>query len=148
MLKLAARTNQMKAISLLGPLIIGMLLVLILNRLEHALDPVVEKFLITNLVKSQESIHMSGFLLKVRECEFAGITATTTGGVQIPLSFRDSKNHSVSRPTGYQAWGPWELTVPLDKVDMGVSIDLYQIHQCHPFWQTRSFLTSIPINYD
>lgn len=132
------------------PMLIGVLLVLTLNRMEHMFDPVIRTFLVTELIQEQDHIIFQGYMRKVRDCQFAGVTATMRGK-PIQLAFRDSKYDNINRPSGYQAWGPWIITIPDDVYKRNLddsTIDLYQIHQCHPFWQTRSFLVQIASKYE
>lgn len=104
-------TFALRSLSKIWPIIIGIAIVLILNRLEQIFDPVVKPFIITSLEHTETDIIASGFLKKIRDCEFVGIIAKS-GDLDVSLNFRDSKDQTKSRPVGYQTWGPWEMVIP------------------------------------
>ena len=130
------------------PMVLGMLIVLGINKLEHWAMPVVEDFTVTTMTRSGQSLRLSGYMRKSRNCEFIGVAsegeARDGPPVSVPLVFRDSRGDDVAnRPTGTQGWGPWSLELPLEP-DLR-QVTLTATHKCHPFWSTESHLLTLPV---
>ncbi len=138
----------MKVASHIGPLIGGMLLVALANFVEHKFFPVVRDFAVTDIQLHERTLRVSGYMRKVRDCQFAGISATGyapgSHAYDLPMTFRDgATNDNATRQTGSQAWGPWAINIP---VRPGMTeINLTAVHRCHPAWATTTNLITLPI---
>lgn len=101
--------------------------------------PVVDPFVV---VVSQERggyLHLEGWLEKHRDCktlEVYSVAYHANGIARIAdIAFLDrSKPELVSRPTGVQFWGPWEVVLPRD----ADRVVLRTTHRCHALWDTTS----------
>lgn len=130
------------------PIVLGMLIVIAINRLEHWLFPVVTDFTITEMQTEGTTIKLSGYMRKDRNCTFAGVSAKAKhqdgNYFSIPLVFNDKQDdHTNTRPTGTQEWGPWSVKIPV-KPSIN-EVKLSSVHQCHAFWTTTSSLITFPI---
>lgn len=107
--------------------------------------PVIDPFAITNKEVSGDTIIISGWLYKQRECEFleaAGRVERDTGlPLSIPFEFVDAEK-PYTRPVGPQEWGPWRMVVPVD----AKRVQVLALHDCHPLWKTRTELAVIEVN--
>lgn len=131
----------------LWPAILGMLIVIAINRIEHLAMPVVTGFTITEMQHEGNKIQLSGYMRKDRDCVFAGVSAEAINlygkRVSIPLVFKDNKRDSTgTRPTGTQDWGPWSLEIPIEPSISEVTLS--SVHQCHVFWATTTRLITFP----
>lgn len=129
------------------PFISGVCLITIISMLEYSFFPVLDDFTVSRIYRTENSIVLEGYMTKVRNCKFAGIVSTGTdwGGEtsDVPIYFRDSKNHSGSRPLGKQGYGPWILEVPVAGNLTTVTLD--SIHRCHPAWSSTTRLTVLTL---
>lgn len=125
------------------PLVLGGLMVLGLNRAEHFFLPVVKDFVVTERVLETRGVVMSGFLRKVRDCEFIGTLATADPGGKMGLQYLDS-TYNTTRGLGRQGWGPWRIYIPL--IPSAKSVEIRAVHSCHPFWSTQTDLVTIPLD--
>lgn len=55
------------------PYVVAMTIVIFLPRVESALMPVVKDFVVTSMVRDESSVTISGYLRKVRTCQFVGV---------------------------------------------------------------------------
>lgn len=128
------------------PYVVAMTIIIFLPRVESALMPVVKDFVVTSMSRDESSVTISGYMRKVRTCQFVGIQAAAVRGkttYDVPLLFLDAKVDSHStRPSGTQAWGPWRVTLPAVQAD---EIHLTSTHRCHPVWATDTPLASLPL---
>lgn len=138
--------NRRVAVALkIWPFLFGALLVLGVNRLEREFMPVVKDFTVTSMVVVNDTIKMSGYMRKDRDCKFAGISAVgqtaLNNFVDLPLRFRDSSSETITHPTGTQH--SWEIEVPVQpSIQL---INLSAVHTCHIFWSTETALTTVPL---
>lgn len=114
--------------------------------LETRILPVISNVQATPITIDPERqvIHIAAFGQKTRQCEWKGITAMVEkSGVwhQGNVFFSDPRANAkpnakipTSRPVGSQSLGEIYVMPAGDKVQ----VHLY--HQCHPFWQTHTFL--------
>lgn len=128
------------------PFVVAMTIILFLPRVETLLMPVVKDFVVTSMSRDASSVTISGYMRKVRDCQFVGIQAAAVSGevtYEVPLLFLDTKiDTNTTRPTGTQAWGPWRITLPAVQAD---EIKLTSTHRCHSVWATDTSLASIPL---
>ena len=107
--------------------------------------PVIDPFVITNKEVSGDTITISGWLYKRRECEFleaSGRVERDTGlPLSIPFEFVDAEK-PYTRPVGPQGWGPWRMVVPVD----ANRVQVLALHDCHPLWKTRTELAVIEVS--
>lgn len=130
----------------LWPLVLGILIILGSMKIEHLVFPVVEDFHISKMERKGDYVVMSGFMRKTRNCTFVGVSAELVqekSTVQIPLTYLDStSDHTATRPTGTQGWGPWQILIPA--VQSNAIVSLTATHKCHLWWTTQSRLANIP----
>lgn len=127
------------------PFVVALLLVMGAPLAEQRLFPVVKDFVVTSLQRQPEAVVVSGYMRKVRDCQFVGIQAVAATGdaeFDVPLQFIDGTDRNATRPQGTQSWGPWRVTVPAIKAD---SLRLTATHRCHPLWATDTHLALIPL---
>lgn len=141
-------SRQLRIAMSIWPFVLGVLIVLLINRFEHQFMPVVSDFTVTSSVRSESSMRLSGYMRKDRNCVYAGASASAINAddkqVSVPLLFQDQTRDSTgNRPVGTQDWGPWALEIPL--APRIREITLKSIHQCHVFWATTTHLATIPV---
>lgn len=129
------------------PFVGGVFLLLLLNRVEHHFFPVVKDFVVMSMERTPHSITLSGYMRKVRSCQFLGAGAFSNpdhgNPAELDLYFLDDPRRTATRPTGTQGWGPWQVTLP---VTPEVSeVELMATHRCHPFWASQTDLATIPV---
>lgn len=129
------------------PFILGMLIVVGINKVEHWFFPVIEDFHVSSIERKGDYLVMSGFMRKVRDCQFSGVSAviaTGTSTVEVPITYLDTSSpHTRSVSTGIHGWGPWQLTIP----KTNGNIELTASHICHSWWTTQTHLARIPANF-
>ena len=125
------------------PMVLGMLLVLSLNRIEHYFFPVVTEFTVIKMQRAEGGLLVSGYMRKARNCQFVGATAKTQNGTELGLQFMDFPIHNASRAPGSQAWGPWQIYLPLEPA--AHTVHLSAVHTCHGFWASTTGLVTLPI---
>jgi hypothetical protein len=129
------------------PFLVALLLVTVIPKLEAWLMPVITNFTVTSVSRVNNTLVISGYLRKDRDCAFVGVSAIGLGGdrkVAVPLVFRDSLyDNNATRPQGTQAWGPWTLQIPV--VPHIQTVDLDSTHTCHPLWTTTTHMAAIPV---
>ncbi len=107
--------------------------------------PVIDPFVIANKEISGDTVTISGWLHKRRECEFleaSGRVERDTGlPLSIPFEFVDVER-PYTRPMGAQEWGPWRMVVPAD----AKRVQVLALHNCHPLWKTRTELAVIEVS--
>lgn len=107
--------------------------------------PVVDPFVISNKEVRGDTMIISGWLYKRRECEFleaAGRVERGAGLSQaIPFEFTDV-GKPYTRPMGAQEWGPWRMEVPAD----AERVQVFTLHSCHLLWKTRTELAVIEVS--
>ena len=130
------------------PAFVAVLIVVLAKGAEFYFMPVVKDFHLSHIDRRDNKIVISGYMRKVRDCQFVGISTagiTKDGKVDLPLKFLDpaSLMENGTRPTGTQAWGPWRITVPASP--NVVAIHLESVHSCHIAWPSTTRLASVPI---
>lgn len=103
--------------------------VMLAQKLEHELMPVVTDFRVVRNEHIDGSIMVSGTMRKVRSCEFVQVVAYS-GETRLKLELLDAGD-ATTRAEGVQTWGPWRLTP--EKHD---PLHIHAIHRCHPLWLT------------
>lgn len=133
-------------ISLL-PALVAALLVMLMPNLERIFAPVVRDFLITSMTSSGNSLVMTGYMRKVRDCRFVGVQAIAIDSAgharDAPLIFLDAANNTATRPQGAQAWGPWKVTVQATEAE---TLRLVATHRCHLVYANDTTLANIPLH--
>lgn len=129
------------------PFILGMLIVLGINKVEHWFFPVIEDFHVSSIERKGDHLIMSGFMRKTRDCKFSGVSAVTVSGssvVEVPITYLNTAvPHTLSRGIGIHGWGPWQLAIP----KTNGNIELTASHVCHSWWTTQTHLANIPANF-
>ena len=130
------------------PILLAILLFAVLRWAEYIFFPVVKDFHLTNLERVDNYIVMRGYMRKVRDCRYVGVSAegvTPSGYVDLSLRFLDSAiiNDNTTRPQGTQNWGPWRVVIPT--VPNISTVVLYSVHSCHLAWETTTELARLPL---
>ena len=129
-------------------IIIAILLLTVLRGAEDIVFPVVKNFHLTSIERVDNYIVMQGYMHKVRDCRYVGVSAegiTPSGRVDLPLRFLESNavNDNTTRPQGTQSWGPWRMVIPT--VPNISTVVLYSVHSCHLAWETTTELARLPL---
>ena len=130
------------------PILIAILLLIAFRWVEYAFFPVVKNFHLTSIERVDNYIVMQGYMRKVRDCRYVGVSAegiTPSGRVDLPLRFLESNivNDNTTRPQGTQNWGPWRVVIPT--VPNINTVVLYSVHSCHLAWETTTELARLPL---
>ena len=130
------------------PILIAILLLTAFRWAEYTFLPVVKDFHLTSLERVDNYIVMQGYMRKVRDCRYVGVSAegtTPSGRVDLPLRFLESSivNDNTTRPQGTQNWGPWRVVIPT--VPNISTVVLYSVHSCHLAWETTTELARLPL---
>lgn len=130
------------------PILIAILLLTVLRWAEYIFFPVVKDFHLTSMERVDNYIVMQGYMRKVRDCRYVGVSAvgiTPSGRVDLPLRFLESNivNDNTTRPQGTQNWGPWRVVIPA--VPDINTVVLYSVHSCHLAWETTTELARLPL---
>lgn len=129
------------------PFILGMCIILSINKIEHWFFPVIEDFHISKIERQGGYLVMSGFMRKTRDCQFSGVSASIIqNGItnEIPITYLNiSTPHTISRAVGVNGWGPWQLSIPKTSGNIEITVS----HICHSWWTTQTHLARIPANF-
>ena len=130
------------------PILVALTLMFTLRWLEYTFMPVVKDFHLTSIERVDNYIMMQGYMRKVRDCRYVGVSAegvAPSGRVDLPLRFLDAAivNDNTTRPQGTQSWGPWKVVIPT--VPNISTVVLYSVHSCHLAWETTSELAKLPL---
>ena len=130
------------------PILIAILLLTALRWAEYIFFPVVKDFHLTSIERVDNYIVMQGYMRKVRDCRYVGVSAegtTPSGRVDLPLRFLESNtvNDNTTRPQGTQNWGPWRVVIP--SAPNINTVVLYSVHSCHLAWETTTELARLPL---
>ena len=130
------------------PILIAILLLSVFRWAEYTFFPVVKDFHLTSIERTGSYIIMQGYMRKVRDCKYIGISAeglTSSGHVDLPLKFLDANNgnDNTTRPQGTQNWGPWKVVIPASPSI--TAIDFHSVHSCHLAWETTTELARVPL---
>jgi hypothetical protein len=147
-MKANLKSPYLKLVLQVLPILIAILLLAVLRWAEYAFFPVVKDFHLTSIERVDNYIVMQGYMRKVRDCRYVGVSAegtTPSGRVDLPLRFLDSAivNDNTTRPQGTQNWGPWRVVIPI--VPNINTVVLYSVHSCHPAWETTTELARLPL---
>ena len=126
--------------------------------IEGFLFPVVTHFNVSKIEaqlvrlddKPINEITVTGDMIIARRCDrFVGfnIEGSDADGslTDLDFKFRDNvRSDKTRRGPGYHKWGPWTIDIPNEHIDF---VKLYSVHDCHPFWFTKTPLTTIPIEW-
>lgn len=130
------------------PIVVALAFLFTMRWAEYTFMPVVKDFHLTKIERTDNYIVMKGYMRKVRDCTYVGISVegiTDRGRVDLPLKFLDAEklNDNGTRPMGTQDWGPWRIIIPASPSINAV--DLNSIHSCHLAWETTTNLARVPI---
>ena len=148
-MKVNLRSPYARMILKVLPILVAFALLFGIRWAEYTFLPVVRDFHLTNLDRTANYIVMSGYMRKVRDCKYVGISAegvTANGHVDLPLKFIDNNNSrsdNGTRPQGTQDWGPWRIVIPASP-DI-LALNLSSVHSCHLAWETTTRLASVPL---
>ena len=147
-MKVNLKSPYIKLVLRVLPILIAILLLTALRWAEYIFFPVVKDFHLTSLERVDNYIVMQGYMRKVRDCRYVGVSAegtTTSGHVDLPLRFLESNivNDNTTRPQGTQNWGPWRVIIPA--VPNINTVVLYSVHSCHLAWETTTELARLPL---
>ena len=147
-MKVNLKSPYIKLVLRVLPILIAILLLTALRWAEYIFFPVVKDFHLTSLERVDNYIVMQGYMRKVRDCRYVGVSAegtTTSGREDLPLRFLESNsvNDNTTRPQGTQNWGPWRVVIPT--VPNISTVTLYSVHSCHLAWETTTELARLPL---
>ena len=147
-MKVNLKSPYIKLVLRVLPILIAILLLTALRWAEYIFFPVVKDFHLTSLERVDNYIVMQGYMRKVRDCRYVGVSAegtTTSGRVDLPLRFLESNsvNDNTTRPQGTQNWGPWRVVIP--SAPNINTVVLYSVHSCHLAWETTTELARLPL---
>ena len=130
------------------PILIAILLLSVFRWAEYTFFPVVKNFHLTSLERADNYIVMQGYMRKVRDCRYVGVSAegiTPSGHTDLSLRFLDSAiiNDNTTRPQGTQNWGPWKVVIPASPSIS--TVVFYSVHSCHLAWETTTELARFPL---
>ena len=147
-MKVNLKSPYIKLVLRVLPILIAILLFTVLRWAEYIFFPVIKNFHLTSIERVDNYIVMQGYMRKVRDCRYVGVSAegtTTSGRVDLSLRFLDSAiiDDSTTRPQGTQEWGPWKVVIPtVPNISTAV---LYSVHSCHLAWETTTELARLPL---
>ena len=147
-MKVNLKSPYMKLVLRVLPILIAILLLSVFRWAEYIFFPVVKDFHLTSLERVDNYIVMQGYMRKVRDCRYVGVSAegtTPSGHVDLPLRFLESNavNDNTTRPQGTQNWGPWRVVIP--SAPNINTVVLYSVHSCHLAWETTTELARLPL---
>ena len=147
-MKVNLKSPYIKLVLQVLPILTAILLLTALRWAEYIFFPVVKDFHLTSLERVDNYIVMQGYMRKVRDCRYVGVSAegtTPSGRVDLPLRFLESNtvNDNTTRPQGTQNWGPWRVVIPT--VPNINTVVLYSVHSCHLAWETTTELARLPL---
>ena len=147
-MKVNLKGTYIKLVLRVLPILIAILLLTAFRWAEYTFFPVVKNFHLTSIERVDNYIVMQGYMRKVRNCRYVGVSAegtTSSGRVDLPLRFLDSAiiNDNTTRPQGTQNWGPWKVVIPT--VPNISTVVLYSVHSCHLAWETTTELARLPL---
>ena len=147
-MKVNLKSPYIKLVLRVLPILIAILLLTAFRWAEYAFLPVVKDFHLTSIERVDNYIVMQGYMRKVRDCRYVGVSAegvTPSGYVDLSLRFLDSAiiNDNTTRPQGTQTWGPWRVIIPA--VPNINTVVLYSVHSCHLAWETTTELARLPL---
>ena len=147
-MKVNLKSPYIKLVLHVLPILIAILLFAVLRWAEYIFFPVVKNFHLTSIERVDNYIVMQGYMRKVRDCRYVGVSAegiAPAGRVDLPLRFLDSAiiNDNTTRPQGTQNWGPWRVVIPT--VPTINTMVLYSVHSCHLAWETTTELARLPL---
>lgn len=112
--------------------------------LEPLYFPVVREWTVTKMDRFQDTVVLSGYMKKVRDCKFVGMVAEDDDGHRLPLKYLDNPiDDTASRPVGAQTWGPWQVVVNIQNATSRVRFTA--THSCHIGWQTVTHLGEVKL---
>ena len=147
-MKVNLKSPYIKIVLQVLPILIAILLLTALRWAEYTFLPVVKNFHLTSIERVDNYIVMQGYMRKVRDCRYVGVSAegiTPSGHVDLPLRFLESNsiNDNTTRPQGTQNWGPWRVVIPtMPNIS---TVVLYSVHSCHLAWETTTELARLPL---
>ena len=147
-MKVNLKSPYIKIVLQVLPILIAILLLTALRWVEYVFFPVVKDFHLTSIERVDNYIVMQGYMRKVRDCRYVGVSAegiTPSGHVDLPLRFLESNsiNDNTTRPQGTQNWGPWRVVIPtMPNIS---TVVLYSVHSCHLAWETTTELARLPL---
>ena len=147
-MKVNLKSPHIKLVLRVLPILTAILLLAVFRWAEYTFFPVVKNFHLTSIERVDNYIVMQGYMRKVRDCRYVGVSAeglTPSGYVDLPLRFLDSAiiNDNTTRPQGTQNWGPWKVVIPTaPNIN---TVVLYSVHSCHLAWETTTELARLPL---
>ena len=147
-MKVNLKSPYIKLMLQVLPILIAILLLTVLRWAEYIFFPVVKDFHLTSIERVDNYIVMQGYMRKVRDCRYVGVSAegiTPSGRVDLPLRFLESNtvNDNTTRPQGTQNWGPWKVVIPTaPNIN---TVVLYSVHSCHLAWETTTELARLHV---
>lgn len=113
---------------------------LAVNVIEQRWFPVNTDWTIDDIRTDGRDVLISGTMRKVRACEYiAPVRARTSDGVHLLVTS--------TSPTSGQTWAPSIRPLQFGEWRIhgaaGSSVEVYQVHRCHPLWLTFSILGEV-----
>ena len=128
--------------SLVALVIIASALFSLAESIERTLFPVVEKFEVLSIVRDDDTVLVSGTLIKARKCQIVGLRAMSEADSMLQVEYLDRPHGAdlFTRPTGLSTWGPWRVHPGSARY-----VTLISEHRCHWFWTVETPLASFQV---
>ena len=106
--------------------------------LEGRFFPVSEKAIISKITKLNDfQTQIEGKVFKNRDCEFITVEwhliSESGSSVIVPVKFDRASRINMPGPIEF---GPWSLNI--DEESALLNTKAYALHNCHPFWITKT----------
>lgn len=133
------------------PFIIVLLCVLLTKILEPIFFPIITGFTVHSVAVDKQVVTISGTMKKERNCTFESIQAYSIFSNDKPKHRNEivlldlPVTGDATRPIGHQAWGPWQVTIPVTPETVAIELD--SLHSCHFIWTQITPLATVPLIY-
>lgn len=132
----------MKPLMRLYPFAVAAIALTAISFAEPLYFPVVRDWTVSSMTHVGNSVTMTGYVRKVRECRLIGVLATDDDGREMWVSLQDNAaDQTLPRPKDSQAWGPWRISMVVPEQTGNVRFQA--VHQCHSGWPTKTELDTI-----
>ena len=122
----------------------AMAVLIVAGFMEPLYFPVVRDWTVTKIERVGDAVILSGYMKKVRNCEFVGVVAQDDAHRRLPLKYLDNPiDDTATRPVGAQNWGPWQVVI--QDVSGVAKISMSATHSCHVGWHTVTQLGEVKL---
>lgn len=128
-----------------GWVFIGLLSLLLARWVDINAFPVIDRFVVKDVLVVPLGVELSGELSKPswrESCRFDEVVAHVNGNTVAPIMFLDRApgQKSYTRSAGVSAWGPWRVESPNIE-----HLRLVSRHRCHGLWDHTTTLAEITV---